>query len=348
MANILVTGASGFVAEHLIPKLKEGGNVVIGHDRKKQPSAICDKFISGDLCDLQGSDLADHNVDSVIHLAAARADWGVSKEEFYRDNVTATENLLYVLKETSCKEYIFVSSISTMPQVSIETLDESSPYSPVNYYGSSKMEAEQLFIRAVDENKQIEKLVIIRPTVIYGPSDPNKTGIYRATDNNIFRVIDGIAKKRFAIVGDGGAVKTTAYVKNFVEALIFLLDNQFNNKSELFIYADQPPLTTESLVKIVRKELGLSSKGMKVPAEIILPFASVCDWFSNITDINIPITKARIETFMRNTNVSSDKLLSMGFEFPHTTEEALHETIKWYKELVSSQTINSFFVRKEN
>ena len=44
---VLVTGASGFVAEHLIPVLRDKyGCIVIGVDRKDQASAYCDFLFS--------------------------------------------------------------------------------------------------------------------------------------------------------------------------------------------------------------------------------------------------------------------------------------------------------------
>ena len=86
--NILVTGASGFTAEHLIPRLKASGCYVIGTDRQKTPSAIVDEFISSDLLDFEDNfnELNAPKIDYVIHLAAARADWGVSDQEFFTDN----------------------------------------------------------------------------------------------------------------------------------------------------------------------------------------------------------------------------------------------------------------------
>ena len=115
MNTILVTGASGFVAEHLIPILRQAGNRVIGVDRKEQPSAACDEYIQSELSRLAFNDIRDHAAvpDVIIHLAAARADWGVSDAEFYEDNVEATAALLNQFEGRPLKRFIFVSSIYT-------------------------------------------------------------------------------------------------------------------------------------------------------------------------------------------------------------------------------------------
>ena len=94
MKKVLVTGASGFVAEHLIPVLREQGWHVCGLDRKAKPSAICDDFKCIDLIDFKENHVSNNEFDLVIHLAAARADWGVSDDEFFRDNVDASISLI--------------------------------------------------------------------------------------------------------------------------------------------------------------------------------------------------------------------------------------------------------------
>ena len=69
--NLLITGASGFAAEHLIPMLRNGNNYVVGTDRKPNPSAVVDQYVQTDLLDIN-SRIGDFpDLDMIIHLAAA-------------------------------------------------------------------------------------------------------------------------------------------------------------------------------------------------------------------------------------------------------------------------------------
>lgn len=344
MKKVLVTGASGFVAEHLIPEMKKNGWFVFGIDRKKEPSALCNEFISKDLLDLEFNHIREHKFDLLIHLAAARADWGVSDEEFFRDNIEASRALIKTI-DGKIPKIIFISSISVMPQAINDCLDESAPYEPINAYGFSKKEAELLFVKHFKSSQKLD-LAIIRPSVLYGPSNPEKTGIYRAVDNNIFRLIDGIFSKRFAIVGDGKTIKTTAYVKNFVDSIIFAIEKTIGY--ELYVYADSPPSMMLELVQQIRSKLGMKGKGMQFPFKITRLVSGLFDWLSLRTNINFPITKARIDTFVRPTNFKAANFINKGFIQKYSTEDALKETIEWYVELKKKNLLNFFFFRKNN
>ena len=147
MKRCLITGAAGFVAEHLIPELQEAGLFVCGTDRKPQPSMPCDLYKRSDLNEnlIENFECFD-DVDTVIHLAAASADWGVTDEEFFRDNYHATKNLLNWMKQKKIKNMVFISSISVMPQSGRVKVTEQAPYEPINAYGKSKCEAEKILI----------------------------------------------------------------------------------------------------------------------------------------------------------------------------------------------------------
>ena len=226
--KIIVTGASGFVAEYLIPLLRTSGNVVLGLDRKEHPSATCDEFLRVDINDLSLSEVnATDGFDCIIHLAAARADWGISDREFEKDNVQATAKVVQLARNIRVKQLIFVSSISVFGQGRGTILREENQPNPINVYGRTKLAAEHLVKSCSD---QID-VVIVRPTVIYGPSNPDNTGLYRATDNNIFRMIDAIQRNRFVIPGDRSVVKSVCYVENIASFLAFLAQETTKEKN---------------------------------------------------------------------------------------------------------------------
>src|SRR5215813_6494618 len=96
MKTVLLTGCSGYIARTMLPFLKQKGISVIGLDRRpgQYPVDNLDRFIQCDLHDEARLRLALDGVDSVFHLAAAKADWGLSDKQYFDDNVAATRTLL--------------------------------------------------------------------------------------------------------------------------------------------------------------------------------------------------------------------------------------------------------------
>ena len=246
------------------------------------------------------------------------------------DNVEATDALLQICERLDVEKFVFVSSISVMPQSSPDVLDESAPYDPINVYGSSKMQAEKLCQQFATRHPSTQ-MMVIRPSVLYGPSNPERTGMYRAVDNNIFRLIDGIYSRRFAILGDGETVKTTAYVVNFCDAIRYCLE--YGGLQTLFVYADEPPEKMRDLVLMIRRALGRHGQGLRLPFGLLRNLAVIFDYVSALTGINLPVTRARIDTFVRPTNFRSRYLREIGYQQTVSTEDAVNATVVWYLKL---------------
>lgn len=341
--RILVTGASGFAAEHLIPLLRAKGHFVIGCDRLGQPSAEVDEFYQFDLININNLTFTISNFETVVHLAAARADWGVTDSEFYRDNHTCTVELLKYCKSKNIKRFLFTSTIAVYAQESDIAVDEDAIPKPFNAYGKSKLNAEMALVAHAKSETDF-CLKIIRPSVLYGPSDPNNTGLYRAIDNNIFRLIDGIFRRRFAFLGSETTPKSTAYVKNFVAALNFSIP--ISPGINTYIYCDEPPLLTGDLVRLIRRKFKRKGLGPSLPYGLAIKIAVFFDWIGPKIKINFPITKSRIVTFNRATAFKRSALNHEKFVQPFTSEEALDETVEWYMTIQKELGWNAFFFKK--
>src|ERR687895_462732 len=126
MKRILLTGCSGYIGRTLMPYLKQRGLSVIGLDRQPCPAATLDGFVRTDLQDEAQLRLALGGVDTIFHLAAARTDWGLSREEYFLDNVTATRTLIHVARERGVNNWLFFSTVGVLGP-SMSPLDESAP-----------------------------------------------------------------------------------------------------------------------------------------------------------------------------------------------------------------------------
>ncbi|WP_263831540.1 NAD-dependent epimerase/dehydratase family protein [Salinibacter sp.] len=328
--TLLITGASGYIASYMISPLQKRGYTLVGVDRDGGAPSELDRFVRGDLTDPRVCENALQDVDAVLHLAAAKGDWGISRDEYYRDNLEATRVLIEAGREAGVEDWVFYSTVSALGP-SHESAGEDAGFDPINPYGGSKAEAEKLFHRLADDDPEA-RVLIIRPSVVYGPGNPPST--------NIYRLIDAIYNRRFAMVGPGQAIKSTSYIENLLDATFFLMD-RIQHGVQTYIYVDEPALTTGQLVERIYKLLGKSPPSWHIPLSVATPIAKISDFAADLTGIDFPITAARIEKFNRSTNFDASKIRKEGFEQPISNEEALRKTVAWHLQHEYGDTLSS-------
>lgn len=315
----LLTGSSGYIGSRLVTRLSQKGHTIRGVDRDDRKVNGLSTFVHGDLCELSVAREAVDGVDQILHLAAAKGDWGISREEYYRDNLEATRKLIEAGVENGVKDWVFYSTVSTLGPHH-EAVGEEADFNAINPYGASKAEAEKLFHQLAEDDPEA-RVLIIRPSVVYGPGNPPST--------NIYRLVDAIYNHRFAMVGPGDAIKSTSYIENLLEATLFLME-RMERGVQTYNYVDEPTLTTGTLVERIYKLLGRTPPPWHVPLSVASPIASMSDWAADLTGIDFPITAARIEKFNRSTNFDASKIREEGFEQPVSNKDALRETVRWH------------------
>jgi UDP-glucose 4-epimerase len=108
--TVLVTGASGFMAQHIIPQLKNADYQVVGIDNRSIENPLC-PIIQADITDLQVLTSLTPT-DYIIHLAAIAAPNQCKNNPklAYDVNVLGTNNVLKMGTVFQTKKVIFLSS----------------------------------------------------------------------------------------------------------------------------------------------------------------------------------------------------------------------------------------------
>ena len=321
--NILLTGSSGYIGSRLAPALLEHGHQVIGVDRAEPESATLDyEFVHGDLLDEEVLARAfEEPIDCVMHLAAARTDWGPSTEEYFRDNVEATKGLLKAGRAKGVKDWFFYSTVGVLEPSGVP-LNEQAPHAPRTPYGASEAEAENLFLRFAEEDADA-RITMLRPSAVYGPGNPDNT--------NIYRLVESIQGGRFVMVGRGEARKTTSYHDNLIPATLFLLERMEPGVAT-YIYVDDPVISTAQLVGRIHRLLGKTPPAWHLPLWLVRPIAYVSDVAAALLKIYFPITAARVEKFCTSTYFDASAIRALGFRQPVSNEDALAATVAWHLE----------------
>jgi len=181
--KILITGSSGLIGSSLSPMLKAKGIETIPFDLHAPDNHF------GDVRDIIQVRKAIQGCDGVIHLAAiSRVHLGEQNPELCRGtNVQGVENILTAASESETKPWvIFTSSREVYGQPQSMPVAENCPLCPINVYGRSKAQGEEL-INAARQNG-------IRACTV------RLSNVYGSTDDHADRVVPAFAKG--AILGE--------------------------------------------------------------------------------------------------------------------------------------------------
>lgn len=169
MINVLITGSSGFVGQHLYKMLKKKNFNLTGIDLIN--SKYCDHNIS--ISSKKLNNLIKENT-ILVNLAAARTDFGISHNEYMNKNVIDTiaflENIYPV--KNKIKKFIHISSVAAFDG---ESIKESSNISSDDSYRYSKYHQERIIREWCNQNNI--PLKVLYPSAIYDHSPRNDTNI---------------------------------------------------------------------------------------------------------------------------------------------------------------------------
>ncbi|MCR4673075.1 MAG: UDP-glucose 4-epimerase GalE [Lachnospiraceae bacterium] len=158
--KILVTGGTGFIGSHTCTELiRSGYDVVIADnlsnssplvpDRIRQITGIMPAFYEADVTDRSAvEEIFNREApDAVIHFAGLKA-VGESTRiplEYYRNNLDSTLTLLSVMKEGSCRKFVFSSSATVYGDPAFVPVTEECPLgTTTNPYGETKAIQERI------------------------------------------------------------------------------------------------------------------------------------------------------------------------------------------------------------
>ena len=219
MARVLITGAGGFIGQHLSLALMKSGWDVRGIGRSTRPPLLSGiEWMTGDILDRSFGDAAVAGSDIVIHLAC------LPLRESAQDPVLAsrinTEGTLRVLeaaRRSGVKRFIFTSTSQVYGGGSPLPNKESDPPRPDSAYAASKYTAE-IWCEAYRQMYAMPVL-ILRLFNVYGLS---ADGTPRPTVETLFlqQVKDG---RQPIITGNPQSGRDFTHVEDVVRAIVMAL-----------------------------------------------------------------------------------------------------------------------------
>jgi len=246
--KVLVTGINGYIGSKIAQTLLEEGGKIIGIDLCSEnvfPLANNPnfKFINADITNTKTLPDEIKNADVLIHCAALvhKKSSDLSKENYFRVNCEGTKNMLNFLDKGRLKQIVFLSTVSVYGnRFNGIPPDEDTPAKPEDFYGESKLAAENE-IRKFSQKYHIP-YTIFRLAPVYGDS-------FLLNINKRIYLPGSVA---FYKVGDGEQYLSLVSVNNVVDVVVKCINNALFF-DETFIVKDVEDYSINGIIETFKK-----------------------------------------------------------------------------------------------
>lgn len=241
MKKILITGAGSYIGTTFENWIKEHSGTITADTLDMKVASWKERDFSG--------------YDAIFHVAGiAHADVGKVTEEqkalYYKVNTDLTIECAKKAKEDGAKQFIFMSSIIVYGESAglgkefVITRD--TPLAPTNFYGDSKVKAEEGLLKLSDDSF---KVVILRPPMIYGKDSKGN-----------YPMLAKLAVK-LPFFPDVKNQRSMLYVGNLCKFVALMIENE---ESGIFFPQNANPVRTSDMVNLIANAHGKRMRMVKL------------------------------------------------------------------------------------
>lgn len=256
-APVVVTGAAGFLGRAVLAQLGDAEvralDVLPGVSRDS---------VTHHQVDLRTDrlDAALLGAHTVLHLAGCQYHSPVAPSTyelpFFEVNVEGTRRLLAAAQRAGVQHFVFVSTNMVYGVPRTLPVTETHPRVPVGPYGQSKLEAEELVVRA---HCEAFKCSIVRPGLIVGPG---RSGIIE----QVFGWVD--AGKLVPIIGDANNRYDVMHVDDV--ASLVLAAGGYDGQGAFNCASSAAP-TMREWIEAVKRKSNSRSRIIGIPGRVVKP-----------------------------------------------------------------------------
>ncbi|EGQ8295099.1 NAD-dependent epimerase/dehydratase family protein [Vibrio parahaemolyticus] len=247
---LLVTGATGFIGQKLT-QLNQNFRCVV---RAGESHLFAGSHTVTTIdASTDWSNCFD-GVEAIIHLAGLAHNKSYTNAEYRAVNTEGTLHLALEAAKAGVKRFVFVSSIGVNGTNSYDRVFLPSDVAdPRNSYAQSKHEAE-LGLWDISKETGLE-VVIVRPTLVYGPNAPGNFGMLTKLVNNFRFLPFGLANNRRDFIS----------VSNLVDLLIVCAKHP-NAPGNIFLANENNTVSTRDFVNAIA--VGQGRKVFQIPIPV--------------------------------------------------------------------------------
>jgi len=272
--RILITGATGFIGRHVVPRLEQDGCLLTLAVRTAETCPplwrrnSCVRIVeTGDLAQPAHLDAAFSDVSCVVHLAgltnAGKAGEGAEKR-FRAGNVSATRNLVDAAIRHRIATFVHLSSIfAVTDNVADRIIDDTTESTPSSAYGRSKREAEQCLTRLPDHG--IAAISLRLPLVIGPQAKGNWAALEKLAATGLPLPFGSITNRR-SLISVASAADVVAHLcaRPWPSAA-----------SGAYALADPGPLSTADMMTGLRRGMDRTPRMIRCPPWLLAAMAAL-------------------------------------------------------------------------
>ncbi|MCA1831910.1 MAG: complex I NDUFA9 subunit family protein [Actinomycetota bacterium] len=282
--EVLVTGASGFVGGHVVPRLVAEGMTVRALSRSPEGLPAGVTHVAGDVGDATILRQAMRDADAVVHLVAIIVERG--DQTFFRVNHLGTESVVRTMREAGVRTLVHQSALGVGPGL------QKYPYLHSKWLGEEAVRSSGL------------DYTILRPGVIHGPG----AGFFKPIVWNLRWL------PVFPLPAGGTTRFQPVHVDDVCTAIVASLRSPRNETADV---AGPEILTFAQLARIVMDALGKPRPFLKIPLWMARPFA----WSQRFRREPLVTSKQLDMVVLDNTTALDATIKAFGFE-PKRMSEA--------------------------
>lgn len=211
--KILVLGGAGYIGSHVAKTLLKAGYIPVVFDNLsmglRQNVLAGEEFIEGDILNVDQLTKAMEGVEGVIYLAAFKAvgESMENPEKYAINNIIGAINVLNAMCKVGVKNLIFSSSSAVYGEPKYVPIDENHPKDPMNFYGFTKLEMENL-LRWYSELKGIKYVALRYFNAVGYDVDGEIYGLEKNPQNLLPIVMEAAIGRRDSITVNGNDYET--------------------------------------------------------------------------------------------------------------------------------------------
>jgi len=313
--RVVVTGATGFIGQHLCSALHNKG--VKLHVLGRREPDIDAKFHFWNL-QTPLDDTFPKDVDVIFHLAGKAhvlSNDYHDDEEYFQINLAATRKLLQAAKAAGVRRFVYFSSVKAMGEDSDLCLDETCTLLPKGMYGRSKLMAEELVLHG----DYVAEPVVIRPTMVYGNSERG----------NLSKMIRGIRAGKFPPLSETSNRRSMVHVDDLVQAAILAAED-VKAVGKIYIVTDGQSYSTRRMYEWICEALHKPLPGWHLPCWVLKLLAISGDIIGSLSGRRFVFDSDALEKLTGSAFYSSASIESeLGFKANRSLKESLPDIVQY-------------------